>query len=111
MIIVLGWMWGVIGALVAPTGARQLEDYLRPYWIVASDCRVLKPLAQFFAISCSATTRRSVEEGRASTSLGGTFRLHRDQFLNGVHLAVNENDVGNLDRCPACDCCFEVTGA
>ena len=111
MIIVLGWMWGSYWRSGCRTGARQLEDYLRPYWVVAPDCRVLKPLAQIFAISCSATAGRSDEEGRASTSLGGAFRLHRDQFLNGVHLAVNEDDVGNLDRCPACDCRFEVTGA
>lgn len=37
----------------------------------------------------------------ASTSLGGTFRLHRDQLLYGVDLAVNEGNVRDLDPCPA----------
>src|ERR1700747_3187187 len=47
---------------------------------------------------------------RASTTLGGTFRLHGDQLLYGVHFAADEDDVRNLDRCPR-RCRPEVTGA
>jgi hypothetical protein len=45
--------------------------------------------------------------------LGGTFRVHIDQLLYGMHFAADEDDVRNLDRCPAlARCCrLEVTGA
>jgi hypothetical protein len=49
---------------------------------------------------------------RASTTLRGAFRLHRDQLLYGVRFAVDEDHVGNLDRCPAlaCRCRLEAAG-
>jgi hypothetical protein len=47
------------------SGARELEDYLRTHWAVASGCRVLEPL-------------------------GGAFRLHGNKLLYGEHFAVDE---------------------
>jgi hypothetical protein len=37
----------------------------------------------------------------ASAILGRTFRFHGNQLLYSVHFAVDEDDVRNLDRCPA----------
>jgi predicted PurR-regulated permease PerM len=54
MIIVLGWMWGVIGALVAVPVLASSKIICDRIEVVASDCRVLKPVAQIFAISCFA---------------------------------------------------------
>src|SRR6185369_7030253 len=53
---------------------------------------------------------RAAHNARASLTSRGTLRFHRDQLLDGVHFAVDEDDIGNLDRCPTHHCRFEVTG-
>ena len=91
------------------TLARTVNPFPAPHQATGTSTTQVRAAAQSRAsLSASPWRRpwppelvlRDLRSG-LKARLRGALRLHRDQLLYGVHLAVDEEHVGDLDGCPA----------